>query len=233
MDKVLNDKKYSGLYISLVEAAYQNGGKSYNGGDYEIYNDLGANVHLRLAGFTGNEALETMRHRTDKLLSLKGRESFLESLNRAKDVDIILKNSELEALRMIGGSELAEYFARKKAILLERTERERQEQRKAYEAEQKAEQERIEQQKAEQLKAAEESLKQKKRTLNENGVILELMRKHGVKVPLKTQGWILDKLIAVCFDNGTTSYQYRKDSRSSHGSKTFFRCLDDLMCQLA
>ena len=60
-------------------------------------------------------------------------------------------------------------------------------------------------------------------------IIIYLMDKYGVKVPLKTRGWIMDKLESVTFgENGSVSYRFWK-SRNATGSQSVYNCLFDLI----
>ena len=60
-------------------------------------------------------------------------------------------------------------------------------------------------------------------------IVNHLMRKHGVAVPLRTQGWINDKLKAVTVgDDGAISVNYRK-AKGAKCSEKVFDCLFDLV----
>lgn len=60
-----------------------------------------------------------------------------------------------------------------------------------------------------------------------------LMRRYGVKVPLRTQGWINESLVqAVIAEGHLTTYQYRKSKRGK-GSDTFCVCMDSLITAIS
>ena len=60
-----------------------------------------------------------------------------------------------------------------------------------------------------------------------------LMRRYGVKVPLRTQGWINESLVqAVIAEGRLTTYQYRKSKRGK-GSDTFCVCMDSLIAAIS
>ena len=52
-------------------------------------------------------------------------------------------------------------------------------------------------------------------------VINQLMGKYGIKVPLRTQGWINSKLAMIVFKNGEISYRFY--GKSQRDNSTVFR----------
>ncbi len=66
-------------------------------------------------------------------------------------------------------------------------------------------------------------------TVSMYSVFNYLMRRYGIKVPLRTQGWINESLAnAVIADGRCTTYQYL-GSKQSKGSDTFFNCMNRLI----
>ena len=60
-------------------------------------------------------------------------------------------------------------------------------------------------------------------------IVNHLMRLYGVEVPLRTQGWINEKLVSLSIHNGRCDnlrYQSRKGSRCS---EKIFMCIDALI----
>lgn len=56
-----------------------------------------------------------------------------------------------------------------------------------------------------------------------------LMRQYQVNVPLRTQGWINDKLCSATIKDGRcVSLQFLR-AKNSRGSKKFFECMDALI----
>lgn len=69
-------------------------------------------------------------------------------------------------------------------------------------------------------------------TVSEYSVFNYLMRRYGVKVPLRTQGWINESLVqAVIAEGRLTTYQYRKSKRGK-GSDTFCGCMESLIAAI-
>lgn len=48
-----------------------------------------------------------------------------------------------------------------------------------------------------------------------SSLVLVLMKRHGVQVPLRTQGWINKALHSIIFNQGEISYQYYSSSSNS------------------
>ena len=53
--------------------------------------------------------------------------------------------------------------------------------------------------------------------INGKSLIMQLFREHGISVPLKTQGWIINTLHSIRYSpqSGQWSYRYHKGSRNS------------------
>lgn len=66
-------------------------------------------------------------------------------------------------------------------------------------------------------------------TVSEYSIFNFLMRRYGIKVPLRTQGWINESLAsAVIADGRCMTYQYWKSKRG-RGSETFYDCMNSLI----
>lgn len=224
LDAVMKDERYSGLYIALIEKAYQDGGNDYNGGYYGIFDDLGGNIFRKFTYITGYYPIEGIAERIDPLLIYKGKDGYLNYLSMLSAKGWFVKNPDLMILDMWGMTELAEKYRVQKAAIIAKRQQEEQERRKAYiekcEAEKKAKAE----EKAKQLKETEDAIRaREEKVYNTDGVILDLMRKHDIDVPLRTQGWILDCLYSVNFADGNgMNYSYYRKGKA-RGSQSFFK----------
>lgn len=69
-------------------------------------------------------------------------------------------------------------------------------------------------------------------TCSEYSVFNYLLRRYGIKVPLRTQGWINESLVhALIADGRCTDYRYWKSKRGK-GSNTFFSCMRELIAAI-
>ena len=192
------------------------------------FNDIGDNVYIEFLGFMGNEDLERMIEKINSMQAYIGRSGFLSYCATLSARGWFIKNPELMALDMIGEVELVKKYRIEKAAIIEKKEQEDRERREQYRKEQEEKQRHIEEEKRIELKAAAEKIRNRQTTDNDNGIILELMRQYGVKVPLRTQGWILDSLASVKFDGDKISYSYYR-KRNGKGSQKVFDCIRDLV----
>jgi len=60
-------------------------------------------------------------------------------------------------------------------------------------------------------------------------VVNHLMRKYGVNVPLRTQGWINEKLTSVTIENGKCEHLRYMRSKGAQCSQRFFDCMSELI----
>ncbi len=228
LDLVLSNEAYKGLYIALKEKAYQDGGNDYNGGWYMIFNDIGDNVYIEFLGFMGNEDLERMIEKINSMQAYIGRAGFLSYCSLLSARGWFVKNPELLALDMIGESELAEKYRIEKAAIIEKKEQEDRERREQCRKEQEEKARRLAEEKENALREAATKIRNRQTTDNDNAIILDLMRKYGVDVPSRTQGWIIDCLASVKFDGDKIGYSYYR-RKNGKGSQKVFDCIRDLV----
>lgn len=60
-------------------------------------------------------------------------------------------------------------------------------------------------------------------------VVNYLMRKYEVNVPLRTQGWINDKLVSVTIENGRCEHLKYMKAKGGQCSQRFFDCMNELI----
>lgn len=60
-------------------------------------------------------------------------------------------------------------------------------------------------------------------------IVNYLMKENGVNVPIRTQGWINEKLRYVQIEKGSRITVNYWKTRNSRGSKTFFKCMAELI----
>lgn len=64
---------------------------------------------------------------------------------------------------------------------------------------------------------------------NAFSIVNYLMRKYGVNVPLRTQGWINDKLTSVTIENGKCEHLRYMRAKGAQCSQRFFDCMSELI----
>ena len=60
-------------------------------------------------------------------------------------------------------------------------------------------------------------------------VVAYLMRKYEVNVPLRTQGWINDRLVSVTIENGRCEHLKYMKAKGGQCSQRFFDCMNELI----
>lgn len=60
-------------------------------------------------------------------------------------------------------------------------------------------------------------------------IVTYLMRQYGVNVPLRTQGWINEKLTSVTIENGKCEHLRYMRSKGAQCSQRFFDCMSELI----
>lgn len=61
-------------------------------------------------------------------------------------------------------------------------------------------------------------------------IVNYLMRRYHVEVPLRTQGWIKERLVNATIENGKCErLQYYRRTKTGRGSQKFFQCMNELI----
>lgn len=61
-------------------------------------------------------------------------------------------------------------------------------------------------------------------------IVNYLMRRYHVEVPLRTQGWIKERLVNATIENGKCErLQYYRQAKTGRGSQKFFQCMNELI----
>ena len=158
-----------------------------------------------------------------------GIDGFYKRLREKERNEIYINKVDIETCNLLGNLQLAGHYSKYRERKI---------------AEQKAEnQKEIEERKRIELEEAEKHAGEIEKVINEaedafrnhqilynrpfenTTIILYLIKKYGIKVPLKTQGWINKALAKIWFRNGEIAYSYYKGSRES---TVFYKYLKEL-----
>lgn len=216
--------EFKGFYLDVVNGDYKT--------DYRLYNDLGNDLILYdwISGWKNIE-----KEVIDQLviyLPYIGLEGYKKYLAHRESKNAWINNSHIKALIDCGEIELARYYTEYHEDQLkakEERERKRHEEYINRQAElEKQRQNEI----AEKVFNAERNFREKVdvQNIDCNGIsiILYLMRKYGIKVPLRTQGWLNNTLAFVkWYENGKLYYSYFK-KKGCKGSQSAFKYLKEL-----
>ncbi len=209
LEVITGCREFSNLFLEY----YKKGYSEY----FRIYNDLGTDCveYGYLSGWYGvtEEAIEHLK----EYVPFIGLEGYKLWLAKMEQTGSWINNAMIRGLADAGELELAEHYKEyhdKKA-------RERDEKEKARRAEferERQEKERKHQAELEeQVLDAERCILDRKELANVpyegSTIILHLMKKHGIIPPLRTQGWINEKLLKVIIRDDSLSLTYAKTKK--------------------
>lgn len=212
MEQITHNLVHSNLYVEVVK-----GKNSWEEDSYCLFEDLGK-ICNRLSWIHRWQTDIEVKEAISKYEYL-GKDGLFKRLKLAEDNGYYINKVDIELCFILGETELAKHYveyreakraaqeARIKAEIAER------------EARKKAEEERHLTEMEKTISEAENTIKTKG-TLNnvkfEGGtIVLYLLKKYGVNVPLKTQGWVNKALVRVMYCDGKIAYSYYKTSRNS------------------
>ena len=224
LENIMHNTTYKNLYLEVVK------GKEWQETHYQIWEDL--QVICISQGWA--QGFLDISEFSEKMLVYPylGIDGFYKKLEEAERNGWYINKVDIEVCVLLGNIELAKHYAeyREKRI----AEKEAKRQAEAAERERK-EREEEEKRLAEIEKTiieVENKIFHQKEFKNikvdGKSVINMLMEKYGIKVPLRTQGWINSKLAMIIFDdNGEISYRFYGKSQREN-STVFRKYLKDL-----
>lgn len=175
--------------------------------EYIVWNDCEKRIAVEFCNVDEDYRISELSELLHRNVLYKGSEGYKMLLEQREENKKFISLADVAALKFMGETVLAEHYRQYREKYLKQKEQEDMENRKKMEIEQKRREE--EQQKAieRKLAEAEERIRNNEMVQNEeldNGkrIILCLMKKYDIKVPLKTQGWINNKLVNVTFEEG-------------------------------
>ena len=180
-----------------------------NEGTYNIWTEI-EGVIFKSRTYSRWDTLEKLNEE----LTYMGKEGFLKFLEHFEERHGYIKQLYITVLKALGYVDLAKHYAEYMCII--KQEMEAQRQKREQEEKIRLEEEERRQQEAfdSQLLEAENSILKKNKVenvkTNKGGsLFLELFKANGIKLPLRTQGWVNDTLAEVTFKfDGSITYCY-------------------------
>lgn len=219
MEQITNNPEHKTLYVEVLPD---------NDFDVRLWDDYGKIVYE--IGRIQKEC--TLEKFTEQVKSYGiGVESFLKRLAYAKEAGNYINLVNIETVLLVGETELArQYLEYRELKVKEHEEKDLKEQKKREVSEREEEEQRQAELKK-QIADAEYKIFHQEEIKNfeadGKSVINILMQKHGIKVPLRTQGWINSKLAMIIFNGGEISYKFYGKSQRDN-SKVFRKYLLEL-----
>ncbi|MCH5248361.1 MAG: hypothetical protein J1E98_00440 [Lachnospiraceae bacterium] len=196
MEVITGDDTLKGFYIEIANFSYFT--------DYVAWNDCGGVIAVKYLSFREEQEISDVTKVMHQNMEFKGTEGYKRRLSHMETAGEYINLTEIYALKLLNESELVDYYSKYRENYLTIKEREEREQEKQRQLEQqKTEDERQKLFNARILEA-EDCIRRNKLLKNDSlddgkHLILYLMKKHNINVPLKTQGWINNKLTSVLF----------------------------------
>jgi len=222
VEQITHNAEHHNLYFEVVK-----GKEFWEENSYCLWDDL-ENFCIRIDWIPRYWTIEEFE---EKLHNWKyfGVDGFFKRLKDLEKNGHHINKADIETCVILGNMELAKYYTEYRKERIRRQE----EKRQAEIAEREAkEREKEEKHNAEVQKtiAEAENIIRKQGTLYNSEfegktIVLYLLKKYGVNVPIKTQGWVNNALAKVWFQDGKITYSYYKSSKDS---TVFYRFLKEL-----
>ncbi len=211
LENITHDIAHRNLYLEIVKESYR------DDFCFNLWEDIGI-ICYKLSYVDGCCKLDKVVNSISNYQYL-GINGFYKKLEKSKQNGCYINKVDIEICLMLGKFDLAKQYSeyREQKIVAQEAERQAElENRKQKDGE---EEERRLAEIENTISEAENAIRTQKTLCNKElegkTVVLYLLKKHGVNVPIKTQGWINNALAKVLFSNGEITYTYYKSSRDS------------------
>lgn len=222
MEQITHDPAHSNLYVEVVKDR-----ESWEYGAYCLWDDLGK-ICVCAGNLNGETTLEYFSEAVSKYEYL-GKDGLFKRLKVSEDNGYYINKIDIELCIIFGEIELAKHYAEYRGNRIAAQKAKEQAEIAEREAREKAEKERHLAEMEKTILEAENTIRTHGMLYNEefegSTIILYLLKKYGVNVPLKTQGWVNKALAKVWYRDGEITYNYYKTSRDS---TVFYEYLKEL-----
>lgn len=228
LENITHDTTYKNLYLEVIKGKYDDM-------SYQLWEDF--QVICISQGWA--QGFLDINEFTNKIVDYPylGIDGFYKRLEESEQNNYYINKIDIELCTLLGNVDLAKHYteyrekqiAAKEAIRqAENAERERKE--REEEERRLAEMEKI-------IADAENTIKMHGTLYNGafegKTIVLYLLKKHGVNVPIKTQGWVNNALAKIWFRDGEITYSYYKSSRNSTVFYGYLKELEEKILQSA
>lgn len=206
VENFMHNKKYHNLYVEIL--------KENEKTMYQLWEDIQV-ICIGQGYFSGEMEIDTLAEKLEHYpyLEVSG---FYKRLEELEQEGHIISKLFIDVCVLLGNTELAKHYAECRERRIQEKEAE---EMAEYEARKKAEEEEERTKIEKAIQDAENAIRLKRTLHNDKfegkAIVLYLLQKYGVKVPLKTQGWINNALAQIYFRDGEITYMYYTSSRDS------------------
>lgn len=203
------------LYLEFFSDNY---GLSFN-----LYDELSDNIIIKIGFNIRCSEDKTLKEFQANIYKYPyfGKNGFIKRIMEYFDNGTYINLCEIETLKGISEFELAQkaidYRAERIKIQEQKYAEEDKQRRERYEKEKEERQKEIDDQVARCIDAVRNKKEYRNEDLisGERTVVLQAMKEKGIKIPIKTQGWINKALSRICFENGEITYRYYSKHKDS------------------
>ena len=226
LESVTGDAETEGFYLEVF------GSKNFR--CYELWNDCGGLLAVKYrAPIYEDREVSKLTLLAKYMEAFKGVEGYKKRLRQMEEMGEFIGHADIMSMVELGELELGMRYSRYREDYIAEGRRREEEKRARREAERRAEEEERKRAFEAKIAEAEDCIRRKEKLENEEleegmHIVLCLMKKYNINVPLKTQGWINSKLVAVEFDErkGTKVWFYK--DKGCKCSESVYRYLDEL-----
>lgn len=226
VSQITGKEEHSKLYLGCVVDA-----NGYT--DFLLYEDLEACVYA--IGYILPDVTITLLNSMIAGYPYSGKSGFLKRLEELKNKGSYVNKLDIKMCELLGEFDLVKHYTEYRSTYLQKREEAA---NKAHMELEKAEAEAEEARK----KAIEKAIDDAEYNIfkqvdfyndkaEEKSIVNLLMQRYGIKVPLRTQGWINEKLAKIVFDGDRITYKFYGKSQRDN-SKVFIDYLEELEAKI-
>lgn len=216
LDIITGNSNHKGFYIQI-----------HDGELYRIWTEM-EGVIFCFCTCSKWDTLENL----SKNLKHTGKEEFLRELEAAEEMHGYIKQLHIMVVKALGYGGLAEHYTEYMSMIRQEQETERHKRKLKEKRKLDAEEKRRQSEFGSQLFNAENSILKKEKVKNVktnkgSSLFLELFKANGIRLPLRTQGWVNDILAEVAFKfDGSITYCYYSRGSDSRVFRDYLHKLE-------
>lgn len=222
VEQITHNAEHNNLYFEVVKSK-----ESWEEDSYCLWDDL-ENFCIRIDWIPRYWTLEEFSEKLHQW-GCFGIDGFFKRLKVSEESGYHISKADIEICAVLGEIELAKHYAEYREERIRRQEEKRQAVIAEREAKEREEEEKHNAEVQKTIAEAEKTIRTQGTLYNKpfegKTIVLFLLKKYGVNVPIKTQGWVNNALAKVWFQDGKITYSYYKSSRDS---TVFYRYLKEL-----
>lgn len=223
IEDITGNVEHNNLFLEVVK-----GKETWEEDSYRLYDDL-EKICALVDWIPGYWTLEEFTKRMKKW-EYFGKNGLFKRLKVSEENGYYINKIDIELCVVFEKLKLAKHYTEYRESYIKTREEKAQAKRKEHECKEREEEEIHQRGINKQIAEAENAIRAHKELYNQplenTTIILYLIKKYGIKIPLKTQGWVNKALAKVWFnENGEITYSYYTSSKNS---KVFMHYLKEL-----